>query len=196
MLFSGIHSHSERTGSPLFQAINHCYAMLADCEVHNETKKDQLTNTVAADSNDPEMSCLSAENIKVKRYLDHYNNGRKTDKELEECKCYDQLDYEQVKDMIHSYCAQQLNKTKSQIRECHYSQCRPQLCLVVQEGQSLDNICYMAFKLRQQKIAKILIQIGADFLAPECHNLPPYLLEYCKSGTTTLVVQCSSRRQM
>ena len=183
MLFSGILSHRDGTGSPLFQAITHCYAMLADCKVHNETMMDQHTNTVVADGSEPEMSYLSAKLTITRDSCYDYNSGRKTDKELEECKCYDQLDYEQVKDMIHSYCAQQMNKTTPEIRECHYSQC-PRLCLVVQEGQSFENICYMAFKLRQQKIAKILIQIGADFLAPECHNLPPYLLEYCKSGTT------------
>ena len=185
MLFSGIQSHSDGTGSPLFQAINHCYAMLADCKIHNETTKDQHTNTVVADSSGPsEMAYLSLERNIVIHSFDDYNISRKTDKELEECKCYDQLDYEQVKDMINSYCAQQLNQTRSQTRECHYSQC-PQLNSLVQEGESLHHgVCYMAFLLRQQKIAKILIQIGADFLATECYNLPPYLLEYCKSGTT------------
>ena len=184
MLFSGIQSHSDGTGSPLFQAINHCYAMLADCKVHNETTKDQHTNTVVADSSGPEISYLSLERNMVIDVCIDYEKRKKTDKELEECKCYDQLDYEQVKDMIHSYCAQQLNKNKLEIRECHYSQCH-HWNLVVQEGQSLHHgVCYMAFQLRQQKIAKILIQIGADFLATECHNLPPYLLEYYKRGTT------------
>ena len=154
---------------------------------------DRPTDTCVPDGNEANGDHVQAflpcpNHDEVVAYCNDFkkDRGRKTDKELEECKCYDQLDYEQVKDMIHTFCAQQLNKTTPEIREFHYSLC-PQLNSVVQEGQSLHHsVCYMAFNLRQQKIAKLLIQIGADFLAEGCdtNNLPPYLLEFCRIGTT------------
>ena len=178
---------SVEAGSPLFQALAHCHAKLVDCCCSHHQKMLQAHSRYA---NTPECSkcCHSGSHdhsIQVTDCCqDHRKMGdccRRHKVDIQQCKCYKQLNDDIVEIVANIFCAKQLSKKEYEVTNHDYLVCQ-ELPLITREGSNYPyNICYMAFSLKQTENAKLLIHVGADFLEDR-KSLPSYLLEYCISG--------------
>ena len=180
---------SVEAGSPLFQALAHCHAKLVDCccnhhqimvEAHSSSV-DTPECSECCHSGSHDHSILVTDCCQDHRKMGDCCRNHKVD--IQQCKCYEQLNDDAVETVANIFCAKQLNKKQYEVTDHDYLVCQD-LHLITREGSNYPyNICYMAFSLKQTKNAKSLIHAGADFLEDrKSTSLPSYLLEYCTSG--------------